>query len=176
MYVDQRPETRVPIRKCPRVRGWRSFGSDDIGDRGREFITASISQRSVAISWNVKDALASIRTRWCFAILTAASKSPPKWGERGGENIHWMPSWVHASLTCLLCSSDMKSWGSIPDLWNCEMIKIISFQFSQRFFIISLHRHPLSDSQTQCDKCVLKSTKWEKYTLAAYINKSFPNK
>jgi len=53
----------LPTKKCPGVRKDRSLGSSDIGDKGREFKTASIYVSTVAISSKSNTESPTVRLR-----------------------------------------------------------------------------------------------------------------
>ena len=55
----------------------RSFGSDDISDKGLEFKIDSISITTVS-SCNVNNVLATMRNKWCLSDFIIASHKPPK--------------------------------------------------------------------------------------------------
>ena len=79
----------APIRKCPGVSAVKSFASSERGCKGLEFNIASIWVRTVVSSSKVSAVVPTIRRRWCFALLIAASQSPPKCGALGGIVSHW---------------------------------------------------------------------------------------
>ena len=97
-----------PIRKWPGVRGERSFGSLDNGDRGLEFNQASICVRSVYNSLYVNCALPTTCFIWYFADLTAPPHKPPKCSARGDIKCHF------------ICSLDKKS---LMLFWNLPAFK-----------------------------------------------------
>lgn len=69
-----------PMRKWPGVSAARSFGSEESGDKGREFKIASTSAVTVVSSSNVRRAFMRVRLISPLTLLTAASHKPPKWG------------------------------------------------------------------------------------------------
>ena len=72
-----------PIERCAGVSGSTSLGSSDITLIGREFSTASIWQKRVVNSSNFKTLLPIVLRKCFFALFTAASHKPPKWGALG---------------------------------------------------------------------------------------------
>lgn len=68
-----------------------SFGSTDLGAKGREFKIASTSIKIVSNSSYVARALDRFFTNRVFADFTADSQSPPKCGDRDGMNENWNP-------------------------------------------------------------------------------------
>ena len=81
-----------PIKKCPGVRGSKSFGSELMGDIGLELRYASTSVTRVWNSSKVKTVVHMTLFKCFLAALTPASQSPPKWGALGGNKFYWVPS------------------------------------------------------------------------------------
>ena len=97
-----------PMRKWPGVRTRRSFGSDDIGVRGRELRTDSIRMVSLFKFSNVKSSLPATRLICRLKDFTAASHNPPKWGELGGMKRHSICRSAKKDWTFTLWSSDYR--------------------------------------------------------------------
>ena len=66
----------------------KSFGSLDIGVRGRELRTASTRVRKVYISSNVNAALPITFFKCVLTALILLSQIPPKLGDFGGIKTH----------------------------------------------------------------------------------------
>ena len=116
-----------PIKKCPGVRGSKSFGSELMGDIGLELRIASTSVTRVWNSSKVKTVVPMTLFKCFLAALTPASQSPPKWGALGGIMFHWVPS-------------SAANWEI-----EFRFLESVSFNFSNSF-LAPTKLVPLSDS------------------------------
>jgi hypothetical protein len=79
-----------PISKWLGVSAFKSLGSLEIGNNGREFKQASILVKSVYISSYVKMVSPMTRFMWYFTDFIPTFQKPPKLGDLGGMNDHEM--------------------------------------------------------------------------------------
>ncbi|GFV46429.1 DUF5641 domain-containing protein [Trichonephila clavipes] len=92
VYGSGKDEIAQFVKKCPGVKGLRSLGSEESGDKGREFRTASICAINVVNSSKFMIADFATLNKMRFMDLMFASHNPPKWGEAGGMKFHSIPS------------------------------------------------------------------------------------
>ncbi|GFV73769.1 hypothetical protein TNCV_4879531, partial [Trichonephila clavipes] len=90
--VQEKDEIAQFVKKCPGVKGLRSLGSEESGDKGREFRTVSICAINVVNSSKFKIVDFATLNKMRFMDLMFASHNPPKWGEAGGMKFHSIPS------------------------------------------------------------------------------------
>ncbi|GFW15506.1 hypothetical protein TNCV_4656461 [Trichonephila clavipes] len=92
VYGSGKDEIAQFVKKCPGVKGLRSLGSEESGDKGREFRTASICAINVVNSSKFMIADFATLNKMRFMDLMFASYNPPKWREAGGMKFHSIPS------------------------------------------------------------------------------------
>ncbi|GFU73073.1 hypothetical protein TNCV_4310071 [Trichonephila clavipes] len=88
-YGSVKDEIAQFVNKCPGVKGLRSLGSEESGDKGREFRTASICVTNAVDSSKFMIADFATLNKMRFMDLMFASHNPPK---AGGMKFHSIPS------------------------------------------------------------------------------------